>query len=136
MRRHRICKLGLRKLKRKCDSTPRFAGKMFLVNTPRLRPATRIGALFALLPVIILIHNVGFSPKVNVMAFQSLSLGCGFEGKAFAKTAFFNFDIKPTWNDALLAFGIFFRQQFTMTLSSTSATGKARFVAFYVRMPR
>ncbi len=24
----------------------------------------------------------------------------GYEGKAFAKTAFFNFEIKPTWNDS------------------------------------
>ena len=42
--------------------------KNVLVNTPH-RWLLRIGALFVLLlPVIILIHNVGFSPKVNVMA--------------------------------------------------------------------
>ena len=42
--------------------------KNVLVNTPH-RWLLRIGALFVLLlPVIILIHNVGFAPKVNVMA--------------------------------------------------------------------
>src|SRR6476620_3130021 len=42
--------------------------KNVLVNTPH-RWLLRIGAFFVLLlPVIILIHNVGFSPKVNVMA--------------------------------------------------------------------
>ena len=70
--------------------------KNVLVNTPH-RWLLRIGAFFVLLlPVIILIHNVGFSPKVNVMTPSPLADNPGYGGKAFAETAFFNFEIKPT----------------------------------------
>jgi ferredoxin len=101
--------------------------KNVLVNTPH-RWLLRIGALFVLLlPVIILIHNVGFSPKVNVMAPVPLADLPGFEGKAFAKTAFFNFEIKPTWNDALLAFGMALFIQFTMSIVLNLRYGQGAF---------
>jgi hypothetical protein len=90
--------------------------KNILVNTPH-RWLLRIGALFVLLlPVIILIHNVGFTPKVNVMTPPPIADLPGYEGKAFAKAAFFNFEIKPTWNDFLLAFGLAVFIQFTMSV--------------------
>ena len=101
--------------------------KNVLINTPH-RWLLRIGALFVLLlPVIILIHNVGFSPKVNVMAPVPLADLPGFEGKAFAKTAFFNFEIKPTWNDALLAFGMALFIQFTMSIVLNLRYGQGAF---------
>lgn len=90
--------------------------KNILINTPH-RWLLRVGALFVLLlPVIILIHNAGFAPKVNVMSPPPLADLPGYEGKAFAKTAFFNIDIKPTWNDFLLAFGMALFIQFTMSI--------------------
>ena len=62
--------------------------KNILVNTQH-RWLLRVGALFVLLlPVIILIHNVGFAPKVNVMAPVPMADLPGYEGKAFAKIAF------------------------------------------------
>ena len=101
--------------------------KNVLVNTPH-RWLLRIGALFVLLlPVIILIHNVGFSPKVDVMAPVPMADLPGYEGKAFAKTAFFNFDIKPTWNDALLAFGLALFIQFTMSIVLNLRYGQGAF---------
>ena len=101
--------------------------KNVLINTPH-RWLLRIGALFVLLlPVIILIHNVGFAPKVNVMAPVPLADLPGFEGKAFAKTAFFNFEIKPTWNDALLAVGMALFIQFTMSIVLNLRYGQGAF---------
>lgn len=59
--------------------------KNVLLNTPH-RWLLRVGALFVLLlPVIILLHNVGFVPKVNVMAPVPIADLPGYEGKAFAK---------------------------------------------------
>ena len=105
----------------------RLREKNVLVNTPH-RWLLRIGALFVLLlPVIILIHNVGFSPKVNVMAPVPLADLPGYEGKAFAKTAFFNFEIKPTWNDFLLAFGMAVFIQFTMSIVLNLRYGQGAF---------
>ena len=101
--------------------------KNVLINTPH-RWLLRVGALFVLLlPVIILIHNVGFSPKVNVMTPVPLADLPGFEGKAFAKTAFFNFEIKPTWNDALLAFGMALFIQFSMSIVLNLRYGQGAF---------
>lgn len=90
--------------------------KNVLINTQH-RWLLRIGALFVLLlPVIILIHNVGFSPKVDVMSPPPLADLPGYKNKAFAETAPFNFSIKPTWNDAILAFGMAVFIQFTMSV--------------------
>ena len=101
--------------------------KNVLVNTPH-RWLLRVGALFVLLlPVIILIHNVGFSPKVNVMAPAPLADNPGYGGKAFAETAFFNFEIKPTWNDILLAFGLAVFIQFTMSIVLNLRYGQGAF---------
>lgn len=87
-----------------------------LINT-RHRWLLRVGALFVLLlPAIILIHNVGFSPKVNVMSPPPLADLPGYEGKAFAKTAPFNLNIQPNWHDFLLAFGMAVFIQFTMSI--------------------
>ncbi|MDL1889997.1 4Fe-4S binding protein [Nitrospirales bacterium NOB] len=101
--------------------------KNVLVNTPH-RWLLRIGALFVLLlPVIILIHNVGFSPKVDMTAPVPMADLPGYEGKAFAKSAFFNFDIKPTWNDFLLAFGLALFIQFTMSIVLNLRYGQGAF---------
>ena len=101
--------------------------KNILVNTPH-RWLLRIGALFVLLlPVIILIHNVGFTPKVNVMTPPPIADLPGYEGKAFAKAAFFNFEIKPTWNDFLLAFGLAVFIQFTMSVLLNLRYGQGAF---------
>ena len=101
--------------------------KNVLVNTPH-RWLLRIGALFVLLlPVIILIHNVGFSPKVNCDDASAACDNPGYGGKAFAKTAFFNFEIKPTWNDALLAFGLAVFIQFTMSIVLNLRYGQGAF---------
>lgn len=102
--------------------------KNVLVNTPH-RWLLRVGALFVLLlPVIILIHNVGFAPKVNVMAPVPMADLPGYEGKAFAKkTAFFNFDINPTWDDYLLAFGLAVFIQFTMSIVMNLRYGQGAF---------
>lgn len=101
--------------------------KNILVNTPH-RWLLRIGALFVLLlPVIILVHNVGFAPKVNVMAPVPMADLPGYEGKAFAKTALFNFDIRPTWHDWLLAFGLAIFIQFTMSVVLNLRYGQGAF---------
>ncbi|ULA59820.1 MAG: 4Fe-4S binding protein [Nitrospira sp.] len=101
--------------------------KNVLINTPH-RWLLRIGALFVLLlPVIILLHNVGFAPKVNVMAPAPMADLPGYEGKAFAKTALFNFDINPTWNDYLLAFGLAVFIQFTMSIVMNLRYGQGAF---------
>ena len=101
--------------------------KNVLVNTPH-RWLLRVGALFVLLlPVIILIHNVGFTPKVNVMEPVPIADLPGYQGKAFAKTAFFNFEIKPTWNDYLLAFGLAVFIQFTMSIVLNLRYGQGAF---------
>lgn len=98
-----------------------------LVNTPH-RWLLRIGALFVLLlPVIILIHNTGFTPKVNLTAPVPMADLPGYEGKAFAKTAFFNFEINPTWNDYLLAFGLAVFIQFTMSIVMNLRYGQGAF---------
>jgi len=87
-----------------------------LINT-RHRWLLRVGALFVLLlPVIVLIHNVGFSPKVDVMSPPPLADLPGYEGKAFAKTAPFNISIQPNWQDFVLAFGMALFIQFTMSV--------------------
>jgi polyferredoxin len=101
--------------------------KNILVNTQH-RWLLRIGALFVLLlPVIILIHNVGFAPKVNVMAPVPIADLPGYEGKAFAKTAFFNFDINPTWHDWVIAFGLAIFIQFTMSILLNLRYGQGAF---------
>jgi polyferredoxin len=94
----------------------RIRERNVLINT-RHRWLLRVGALFVLLlPAIILVHNVGFSPKVNVMSPPPVADLPGYEGKAFAKAAPFNFTIQPTWNDFLLAFGMAVFIQFTMSI--------------------
>lgn len=81
----------LRKLKLRQYLDPRE--KNVLANTPH-RWLLRVGALSVLLlPVIILIHKVGTSPKVDVVSPPPLADLLGFEDRAFAKTAFFNFAI-------------------------------------------
>lgn len=105
----------------------RLREKNVLVNTPH-RWLLRVGALFVLLlPVIILIHNVGFAPKVNVMAPVPMADLPGYEGKAFAKTAFFNVNINPTWHDWLLAFGLAIFIQFTMSVLLNLRYGQGAF---------
>lgn len=90
--------------------------KNVLVTT-RYRWMLRVGALFVLLlPVIILIHNVGFAPKVNVMSPPPLADLPGYQNKAFAETAPINFPIQATWHDVLLAFGMAVFIQFTMSV--------------------
>ena len=101
--------------------------KNILVNTQH-RWLLRIGALFVLLlPVIILIHNVGFAPKVNVMQPVPMADLPGYEGKAFAKTAFFNFNINPTWHDWVIAFGLAIFIQFTMSILLNLRYGQGAF---------
>ncbi len=60
----------------------------------------------------------------------------GYEGKAFAKAAFFNFEIKPTWNDFLLAFGLAVFIQFTMSVLLTPRYGQGAFANILCPMPR
>ncbi|MEC4888816.1 MAG: 4Fe-4S dicluster domain-containing protein [Nitrospira sp.] len=104
----------LRKLK--IAHYEKIRNKNLLINTPH-RWLLRIGALFILLlPVIILIHNAGFSPKVSPMSPPPLADLPGFEGKAFAKTAFFNIEINPTWSDFFIAFGLAVFIQFMMSV--------------------
>ncbi|BCA53257.1 hypothetical protein W02_03970 [Nitrospira sp. KM1] len=87
-----------------------------LVNTQH-RWLLRVGALFVLLlPVIILVHNVGFTPRVDVMSPPPVADLPGYEGQAFAKTAPFNFSIQANWHDFLLAFGLAVFIQFTMSV--------------------
>lgn len=98
-----------------------------LVNTPH-RWLLRIGALFVLLlPVIILVHNTGLTPKVDMTAPAPIADLPGYEGKAFAKTAFFNFDISPTWSDYLLAFGLAVFIQFTISIVMNLRYGQGAF---------
>ncbi len=90
--------------------------KNTLLNTPH-RWLLRVGALFVLLlPVIILIHKTGFQPKVSVMSPPPLADLPGYQGKAFAESAPFNISIRPTWHDAILAFGMAVFIQFTMSV--------------------
>lgn len=104
----------LRKLK--VAHYEKIRSKNILINTPH-RWLLRMGALFVLLlPVIILVHNTGFQPKVSPMSPPPLADLPGYEGKAFAKSAFFNFDITPTWHDFLIAFGLALFIQFTMSV--------------------
>lgn len=104
----------LRKLK--VAHYEKIRNKNILINTPH-RWLLRIGALFVLLlPVIILVNNTGFQPKVSPMSPPPLADLPGYEGKAFAKSAFFNFDISPTWQDFLIAFGLALFIQFTMSV--------------------
>jgi len=104
----------LRKLK--IARYEKIRSKNILINTPH-RWLLRIGALFVLLlPVIILIHNTGFQPKVSPMSPPPLADLPGYEGKAFAKTSFINMDITPTWHDFLIAFGLAVFIQFTMSV--------------------
>jgi polyferredoxin len=104
----------LRKLK--VARYEKIRNKNILINTPH-RWLLRIGALFVLLlPVIILVNNTGFQPKVSPMSPPPLADLPGYEGKAFAKSAFFNFDISPTWQDFLIAFGLALFIQFTMSV--------------------
>lgn len=101
--------------------------KNILVNTPH-RWLLRIGALFVLLlPVIILVRNVGFQPKVSPMSPPPLADLPGYEGQAFVKTAFFNIEITPTWNDFLLAFGMAIFIQFTMSILLNLRYGQGAF---------
>lgn len=103
-------------LKLKISRYQKMRDKNLLINTPH-RWLLRMGALFVLLlPVIILIHNSGFSPKVSPMSPPPLADLPGYEGKAFAKTAFFNVDISPTWHDFFIAFGLAVFIQFTMSV--------------------
>ena len=51
----------------------------------------------------------------------------GYGGKAFAETAFFNFEIKPTWSDAVLAFGLAVFIQFTMSIVLNLRYGQGAF---------
>src|SRR5215467_9705674 len=82
----------------------RLRERNVLINT-RHRWMLRVGELFVLLlPAIILVHNTGFTPKVDVMFPPPVADLPGYKGKAFAKTAPFNFRIQPTWEDFLLAF--------------------------------
>ncbi len=101
--------------------------KNVLINTPH-RWLLRIGALFVLLlPVIILVLKSGFTPQVNVMSPPPVADLPGYEGKAFAQSAPFNFDIKPTWNDFLLAFGLAVFIQFTMSIVLNLRYGQGAF---------
>jgi len=87
-----------------------------LINTQH-RWLLRVGALFVLLlPAIILIHNVGFAPRVDVMSPPPIADLPGYEGKAFTKAAPFNFNIQPNWHDFVLAFGMAVFIQFTMSI--------------------
>lgn len=94
----------------------RLRERNVLINT-RHRWMLRVGALFVLLlPAIILVHNTGFTPKVDVMFPPPVADLPGYEGEAFAKTAPFNFTIQPTWEDFFLAFGLAVFIQFTMSI--------------------
>ncbi len=102
-------------------------GKNVLINTPH-RWLLRIGALFVLLlPVIILVHNTGFQTKVSPMTPPPLADLPGYEGKAFAKTAWFNIDISPTWHDFFIAFGLAVFIQFTMSVVLNLRYGQGAF---------
>lgn len=104
----------LRKLK--IARYERIREKNLLINTEH-RWLLRVGALFVLLlPVIILIHNVGFAPKVAVMTPPPLADLPGYKGQAFAETAPFNIKIQPNWHDFILAFGLAVFIQFTMSV--------------------
>jgi polyferredoxin len=88
-----------------------------ILITTRHRWMLRVGALFVLLlPVIILIHNVGFAPKVDVMSPPPMADLPGYQGKAFAESAPFNFTINPNWHDIMLAFSMAVFIQFTMSI--------------------
>lgn len=104
-----------------------FRERNVLINT-RHRWLLRVGALFVLLlPVIILVHKTGFSPRVDVMSPPPVADLPGYEGKAFAKSAPFNFSIQPNWNDFLLAFGMAIFIQFTMSIVLNLRYGQGAF---------
>lgn len=101
--------------------------KNILINTPH-RWLLRVGALFVLLlPVILLILKAGFTPQVNVMSPVPMADLPGYEGKAFAQTAPFNFDIRPTWNDFLVSIGLALFIQFTMSILLNLRYGQGAF---------
>jgi len=114
-------------LKLKIPRYQKIRDKNLLINTPH-RWLLRIGALFVLLlPVIILVHNTGFQPKVSAMTPPPLADLPGYEGKAFAKTAWFNIDINPTWHDFFTAFGLALFIQFTMSVVLNLRYGQGAF---------
>lgn len=105
--------------------------KNLLINTPH-RWLLRIGALFVLLlPVIVLIHQTGFHPKVNPMTPPPLADLPGYDGKAFAKTSWFNIDISPTWHDFFIAFGLALFIQFTMSVVLNLRYGQGAFCRIF-----
>jgi len=115
----------LRKLK--IAHYQKIRDKNLLINTQH-RWLFRIGALFVLLlPVIILIHNSGFQPKVAPMTPPPLADLPGYEGKAFAKTAFFNMSINPNWTDFFIAFGLAVFIQFSMSIVMNLRYGHGAF---------
>jgi len=114
-------------LKLKIPRYQKIRDKNLLINTPH-RWLLRIGALFVLLlPVIILVHSTGFQPKVSPMTPPPLADLPGYEGKAFAKTAWFNIDISPTWHDFFIAFGLAVLIQFTMSVVLNLRYGQGAF---------
>ena len=115
----------LRKLK--IAHYQKIRDKNLLINTEH-RWLLRIGALFVLLlPVIILVHNNGFMPKVAPMTPPPLADLPGYEGKAFAKTAFFNMPINPNWTDFFIAFGLAVFIQFSMSVVMNLRYGHGAF---------
>jgi polyferredoxin len=97
---------GYRKLRR----------RNVLLNT-RYRWMFRLGALFVLLlPVIVALSQVGFSPTVDLTGPPPLADLPGYENRLFGTSAPINVDIGVNVPDILLAIGAALFIQFTMSI--------------------
>ena len=115
----------LRKLK--ISSYQKLRQRNILLNT-RYRWMFRLGALFVLLlPVIIVISQIGYSLTVDTMAPPPLADLPGYENKLFAPSAPVNVDIALNTPDILLALGAALFIQFTMSIVMNLYYGQGAF---------
>ncbi len=98
-----------------------------LLNT-RYRWMFRLGALFVLLlPVIVVISQVGYSLTIDAMAPPPLADVPGYENKLFAPSAPVNVDIRADVPGILLALGAALFIQFTMSIVMNLFYGQGAF---------
>jgi len=116
---------ALRKLK--ISSYQKLRQRNTLLNT-RYRWMFRLGALFfLLLPVILVISQIGYSLTVDTMAPPPLADLPGYENKLFAPSAPVNVDIGINAPDILLALGAALFIQFTMSFVMNLRYGQGAF---------
>ncbi len=115
----------LRKLK--ISSYQKLRRRNVLLNT-RYRWMFRLGALFVLLlPVILVISQIGYSLTVDIMTPPPLADLPGYEDKLFAPSAPVNVDIGLNAPDILLALGAALFIQFTMSIVMNLYYGQGAF---------